>query len=141
MNAADYSALTRRYFECADRAGELSGADVGRGAAGSRAQGTWVQFDVRRGESAQGGRCIAEARFLAFGCPHTIAAAAWLCERAAGLPLQPRLPESLQALRERFAVPVPKTGRLLIVEDAWIAAVGAAAAQPAPGPVAAAGEA
>jgi hypothetical protein len=36
------------------------------------------------------------------------------------------LPESVQDLRQRFAVPVEKMGRLLIIEDAWLAA-GAAA--------------
>jgi hypothetical protein len=35
------------------------------------------------------------------------------------------LPEDLESLRELFAVPVEKLGRLLIVEDAWIAAVSA----------------
>jgi len=63
------------------------------------------------------------ARFLAFGCPHTIAVAAWLAEQAPGQPLRLALPESVHALSARFAVPTPKLGRLLIVEDAWIAAV------------------
>ena len=31
-------------------------------------------------------------------------------------------PQNVQALRDRFAVPVEKLGRLLIVEDAWLAA-------------------
>jgi hypothetical protein len=43
-----------------------------------------------------------------------------------GRPLNPSLPENVQALRERFAVPIEKLGRLLIVEDAWKAAVGGA---------------
>jgi hypothetical protein len=29
----------------------------------------------------------------------------------------------VQALSERFAVPVEKRGRLLIIEDAWLAAL------------------
>jgi hypothetical protein len=36
------------------------------------------------------------------------------------------LPESVQALQARFEVPVEKLGRLLVVEDAWIAALRAA---------------
>ncbi len=60
---------------------------------------------------------------MAFACPHVIAVSAWLAEQAVGRPVQPRLPESVQALRERFAVPVEKMGRLLIIEDAWLAAV------------------
>jgi NifU-like protein involved in Fe-S cluster formation len=113
-----YNDLTRNYFESAANAGELEGPDVFRGAAGNRDQGTWVQFDLRIN-----GGAVSEARFLAFACPHTIAVAAWLAERAVGGRLQPMLPESVQALRDRFAVPVEKMGRLLVIEDAWLAAV------------------
>jgi len=114
----NYSDLTRNYFESAANAGELEGPGVFRGAAGNRDQGTWVQFDLR----IHGG-AVLEASFLAFACPHTIAVAAWLAEQAVGRRLQPMLPESVQALRDRFAVPVEKMGRLLVIEDAWLAAV------------------
>ncbi len=117
-----YSELTRRCFEHATCAGEAGGADWFRGQAGSRERGTWVQFDVQV-QSADAGGCVGAVRFLAFGCPHVIAACQWVAERAIGLALEPRLPESVQALRTRFEVPVEKLGRLLIVEDAWGAAV------------------
>jgi NifU-like protein involved in Fe-S cluster formation len=113
-----YNELTRSYFESATNAGELAGPGVFRGAAGNRAQGTWVQFDLQLKAKA-----ISAAKFLAFACPHTIAVAAWLAEQAVGRPLQPALPESVAAVRERFAVPIEKMGRLLIIEDAWLAAV------------------
>ncbi|HEY5263602.1 MAG TPA: iron-sulfur cluster assembly scaffold protein [Steroidobacteraceae bacterium] len=119
----NYSALTRRYFDAAVNAGVLTGADIFRGAAGSRAQGTWVQFDVQVNSGI-----IRAARFLAFACPHTIAVSAWTAENAVGGPARAALPESVQALSERFAVPAPKLGRLLIVEDAWLATMQAAAA-------------
>jgi hypothetical protein len=48
-----------------------------------------------------------------------------VAEHAAGRDLKAALPESVQDLSERFAVPVHKKGRLLIIEDAWIAALGA----------------
>jgi NifU-like protein involved in Fe-S cluster formation len=114
-----YSALTRQYFESAACAGTLPGAF--RGAAGDRVQGTWVQFDVQ----CQADR-ITEARFLVFGCPHTIAAAAWLAEAVTGSSARRGLPASAQALRARFEVPVEKLGRLLIVEDALKRALDAA---------------
>jgi NifU-like protein involved in Fe-S cluster formation len=121
----NYSELTLRYFETAAGAGVLAGPDVYRGAAGSRAQGTWVQFDLQVSAGS-----IREARFLAFACPHTIAAAAWVAEQAAGHPVGPAsgdaLPESVQALSDRFAVPTEKRGRILIIEDAWMAALAAA---------------
>jgi NifU-like protein involved in Fe-S cluster formation len=116
----NYSELTLHYFETAAAAGVLTGPEIYRGAAGGRAQGTWVQFDVHvRGGSVQA------ARFLAFACPHTIAVAAWVAEQAVGHEARATLPESVQGLSERFAVPVEKRGRLLIVEDAWNAALAA----------------
>jgi NifU-like protein involved in Fe-S cluster formation len=117
----NYNELTRKYFESDANAGELVGSGVFRGAAGDPTQGTWVQFDLQIKAGL-----VSAARFLAFACPHTIAVAAWLAEQAVGGRLQPALPECVQALRERFAVPIEKMGRLLIVEDAWLAAVLAA---------------
>jgi NifU-like protein involved in Fe-S cluster formation len=114
----NYNELTRNYFESARNAGELQGPGVFRGAAGNHAQGTWVQFDLQIKEGT-----VSAAKFLAFACPHTIAVAAWLAEQAVGRHVVPQLPESVQALRDRFGVPVEKMGRLLIIEDAWLAAV------------------
>lgn len=117
----NYSALTLHYFATAAGAGTLTGADVYRGAAGSRAQGTWVQFEVQLDAGN-----IRSARFLAFGCPHTIAVSAWVAEHAAGRVARGVLPESVQALSDRFEVPAEKRGRLLIIEDAWVVALTAA---------------
>jgi NifU-like protein involved in Fe-S cluster formation len=119
----NYSELTRRYFGSAMNAGELRGTHVFRGAAGSLAQGTWVQFDL---QIAQGK--IQAARFRAFACPHTIAVCAWLTEAAVGNAPQATLPESVQQIRDRFEVPVAKMGRLLVIEDAWTAAAAPAVA-------------
>jgi len=128
----NYNDITRRYFCADERVGSLAGPDVMRGSAGSRAGGTWVQFDLEwRGDAGvstgtrtgAAGRRIKDARFLAFGCPHTIAVAAWLVEHAvaegyAGV----GLPETVPLIARRFAVPIEKLGRLLLVEDAWLAA-------------------
>jgi NifU-like protein involved in Fe-S cluster formation len=113
-----YSEVTLHYFRTAETVGVLTGPGTFRGAAGSRERGTWVQFDVLIGEGI-----IRDARFLAFGCPHTIAVSAWVAERAVGCAARAALPETVQALSERFAVPVEKRGRLLIIEDAWLAAL------------------
>jgi hypothetical protein len=118
----NYSEMTRRYFESAANAGELRGRGVFRGAAGDRSRGTWVQFDLQVGDGF-----VEQARFQAFACPHTIAVCAWLTEAAIGSPPLP-LPQNVQALRDRFAVPIEKMGRLLIVEDAWLAAAAAVTA-------------
>lgn len=114
-----YNDLTLRNFQSASKAGVLAGGH--RGSAGERAQGTWVQFEFKVAAGA-----IVDARFLAFGCPHTIAVAQWLAEHSRDLPLRAEMPHGIAALRDLFAVPVDKLGRLLIIEDAWRAAAGAA---------------
>jgi NifU-like protein involved in Fe-S cluster formation len=118
----NYSDLTWRHFENPTCAGVLAGAAVRRGAGGSRAQGVWVQFDVRIGSRNQEST-VEAVRFLAYACPHVIAVADWLAQKAVGGLAEPVLPESVHALRERFEVPIEKLGRLLIVEDAWKAAL------------------
>jgi NifU-like protein involved in Fe-S cluster formation len=120
-----YNELTRRYFDDPVRSGTLEGPDCYRGAAGSRPAGTWVQFDVRLERTGAGAR-VREARFLAFGCPHVIAAAGLVAEEAEGAAPEPCLPYGVHALRERLEAPVEKLGRLFVVEDAWVAALRAA---------------
>lgn len=118
----NYNKLTRHHFETAALAGVLCGPQRRRGAAGSRAQGTWVQFDVQATGGPQA-PTVAAVRFLAYGCPHVIAVADWVAHAAVGGVAQGSLPESVASLRLRFEVPIEKLGRLLIVEDAWIAAL------------------
>jgi hypothetical protein len=108
----------------------FAGRRIWRGAAGSRAQGTWVQFEVQisaaDSRSAERTLILESVRFLAYACPHVIAVADWVAEQSTGKPALPALPESVQALRRRFEVPIEKLGRLLIVEDAWRAALSSA---------------
>ncbi len=118
-----YSHLTWEHFSHAASAGVLTGADVARAAAGSAAEGTWVQFDIRAKRRGFASALIIEARFQAFGCPHTIAVADWLAGRAAGRSADPSLPEPVGALQQLFGMPVEKLGRLFVVEDAWVGAV------------------
>jgi NifU-like protein involved in Fe-S cluster formation len=114
----NYNEQTRRYFEAPANVGVLSGAGVFRGVAGSREHGTWVQFDV---QVACG--ILHAARFLAFACPHTIAVSAFVAEQAVGVRALAGLSLDVQALAQRFAVPPEKLGRILIIEDAWEAAM------------------
>jgi hypothetical protein len=116
-----YNELTWRYFEQPMNVGVLRGLGVGSAEAGSAEQGTWVRFciQIQRGY-------VTAARFAAFGCPHVIAVASWLTETGVGRPGSTGLPEPVAALQRRFEVPVEKRGRLLVVEDAWNAAIQAA---------------
>jgi hypothetical protein len=87
------------------------------GERGEKQKGLWVAFDllVRDGQ-------VTESAFLALGCPHTIAVAAFLAEKAVGLPLALKPPMDVRSLRALFEVPTEKLGRLLLIEDAWAAA-------------------
>lgn len=110
----NYNEITQRYFERAPHAGMLEGDDVSRGTAGEISRGLKVQFDVRVVKGL-----IGEVKFLCFGCPHSIAVAAYVAQCAPGGELQSALPLSIKALQGLFEVPQEKLGRLLIIEDAW----------------------
>ena len=88
-----------------------------RGKAGQIDEGIEVAFEVRLAADR-----VQAARFQAFGCPHTIAVAAYVAEQAIGHEAS-GLPESVPQLAVRFEVPPEKLGRLLAIEDAWLAAL------------------
>ncbi|MGD9599603.1 MAG: iron-sulfur cluster assembly scaffold protein [Steroidobacteraceae bacterium] len=108
------SPAAREAFDTLAHAGSLpDGADIVRGEAGREATGTRVRFSLRVTQDR-----VCEARFLAYGCPHTLAVANWV---AGALPGRPRaaLPPGTPAdWAERFDVPIAKFGRLLVIEDA-----------------------
>jgi cysteine desulfurase len=83
------------------------------GSAGSIEAGTWVRFGLR----FDGGR-VTEARFKAYGCPHTLAAVAWLAEHARGKTLTELTAQGLEEVVGCLDIPAEKLGRLLIVQDA-----------------------
>lgn len=68
---------------------------------------------------------IAQMRFRALGCPHVIAAAEWVCEHYEGRPGADLDDFTSAELMQTLAVPVVKSGRILVLEDA-IRALGAA---------------
>ena len=87
------------------------------GSAGKPAEGTAIFFELE-----VPGEIVKSARFTAYGCPHTLAVVAWLCEILEGRRLDAGIPETPAAWAAKFAVPDEKLGRLLIVEDALRAA-------------------
>ena len=76
-------------------------------------RGAWVRFEAR----IAGGR-VADCVFQAWGCPHTLAAAAWTVQELRSHPVAGR--ESIDAVRlaRELEVPAEKMGRMLVVEDA-----------------------
>lgn len=64
------------------------------------------------------GETVSALRFRAWGCPHTIAVAEAACAALEGRPVADLLEFSARDLMEELAVPVEKTGRILVIEDA-----------------------
>jgi NifU-like protein involved in Fe-S cluster formation len=57
-------------------------------------------------------------RFQAWGCPHVIAAAEVFCAKYEGKTASDLLEFSASGLMQSLSVPVEKTGRILVIEDA-----------------------
>lgn len=111
----DYSMEVRRLFTALPRCGELpagSGAVVA-GEAAELERGAWLRFEARLA-----GGAIVDAAFRAWGCPHTLAAAALTAERLPGWRVGAPPPVDAHALAAELAVPAEKLGRLLVLEDA-----------------------
>ena len=96
--------------------------------AADAATGKGRRHEARASESAAGAQvlligivsegAIAALRFRAFGCPHLIAAAEMTCERFEGEMVNRLRDFNVSDLMERLGVPVEKTGRILLLEDA-----------------------
>ncbi len=132
-------------------AGETAGAAPVRilaGEAGREDLGTRVRFMLRMDAHR-----VLEARYRAYGCPHTLAACEWLARRlegrgaegrgaeaggapgggVRGLSLQALLPDTPLDWAARLGVPAAKLGRLLVIEDALRAALAPLGAEPRAG--------
>jgi len=109
MSADPYSAKVRELFAAPAHAGDMAGGEA-----------VYVaDQDVRLRLSAQkeGGK-IAALRFRAWGCPHVIAAAEAVCSALEGQPVTGLESYTVADVMENLPVPVEKTGRILVIEDA-----------------------
>lgn len=66
---------------------------------------------------------IRDARFEAYGCPHTIAVAEYMAGRLIGRPPERAVQETPQQVADLLGLPAEKLGQALIVEDAISAAL------------------
>lgn len=110
-----YSKLVRQYFANPVHAGPLPDqyndsvvAETAESDSGARV----VIAAVVEGE------IMRLLRYQIFGCPHLIAAAEAFCDDAEGQPFSALLDLDVPKLIDRLAIPVEKTGRLFILEDA-----------------------
>jgi NifU-like protein involved in Fe-S cluster formation len=116
MTADDprYGAEVRRRMRELPGAGDLPrGAAQVAGRAGDREQGAEVRFEF----GLESGR-VAAARFRAFGCPHFLAAASWLCERLVGEGRSGLEAWDWREAADALEVPPAKFGRLITLQDA-----------------------
>ncbi len=110
-----YSELVRRYFANPVHAGQLP-EKYNDGVVGEAA------------ESETGARVVLSAvvdeetirllRYQVFGCPHLIAAAEAFCGEAEGKGFTALTDLDVASLMNSLAIPVEKTGRVFILEDA-----------------------
>jgi nitrogen fixation NifU-like protein len=123
MDGVGYHPQVVELFQRLPFAGRMEpGAGVFTGSAGGQGHGAEVHFWVK----CSGDR-IQAISFQAFGCPHTIASAAWVAQRARGLTLADIERTAWLEVERALAVPPEKRGRLLIVEDALRTAAKSAA--------------
>jgi cysteine desulfurase len=87
------------------------------GRAGDREQGCEVEL-----EFGLDGARISQAAFVAFGCPHLLAAASWLTEQAPGWTRAELEAWDWQEAARALEIPPAKFGRLLTLQDAVRAA-------------------
>jgi NifU-like protein involved in Fe-S cluster formation len=115
MDSQSPESLLRQHFFHPVGAGRFQPdtPDVVEGRAGSRKQGVAIQLQCR----IDGDR-IKEARFMAWGCPYSIAAASWLAGKLAGMGLDEASQIRGLALAEALEVPAERLGSILVVEDA-----------------------
>lgn len=103
-----YNKTVREYFADPQHAGDLPDAPAGY----FEDQGIRLRFcaEIRKDR-------VATMRFAAWGCPHVIAAAEAVCRHFEGSAVAEldKFP-SAQIIHD-LAVPVEKTGRILVVED------------------------
>lgn len=112
----DYSFEVERRFDSPAGAGNVDPGAPGIGVFGEaedRSLNIWVRFEVQVHAGT-----IREARFRAYGCPHTIAAASLTAESLRGASTHALREFDVGALRRALNVPKEKLGKLLRIEDA-----------------------
>lgn len=105
-------------------AGELIVPRWVHGEAGRRRDGAAVRFHLQVDPAGH----IAAARFEAYGCPWTLAAAEWIAVQLPGREAAGAVPGTPLEWAAALGVPVERLGRLLVIEDALRAAGRAATA-------------
>jgi NifU-like protein involved in Fe-S cluster formation len=109
MSAGPYSAPVRELFANPRHGGDLANATVAEVAQ----QGVQIRLALSEADGQ-----IESLRFLAYGCPHVIAACEQFCRTFEGGPITAIDGFRAADIMRELSVPVEKTGRILVLEDA-----------------------
>lgn len=114
VDDGQYSAVVVDHFEHPRHAGPPDpGPDHIEAVATDQAQEVHFRLSARVEQGH-----LSMLRFQAYGCPHSLAAASWLCERMEGADLPALDAWDWRDAAAALSVPVTKYGRLLVLEDA-----------------------
>ena len=116
MSSDPYSQRVRSLFAEPAHAGTLAAAR--RVSVGDQGVCIELSADIKNG-------LIERLRFRAWGCPHVLATAEALCAQHEGQAVVDLENFTAADLMQSLAVPVEKSGRILVIEDA-VRALGAA---------------
>jgi NifU-like protein involved in Fe-S cluster formation len=111
----EYNSAVERHFAAPHEARELpaGSSSLVAGEAEDRTLHVWVRFELQIA-----GGVIVAARFQAFGCPHTVAAASAVADWLEGRSVEAARKLDARAVCAELDVPVEKLGKLLRIEDA-----------------------
>lgn len=109
-NALGYPDVVWRLFRETPRAGRIESSVV----ADAAVPGSGFRLHL---EVQTDGKRIADARFLAHGCPYTIATGAWLAETLIGLPVTALADPPIAALRAALEIPEDRAHCWLMAQD------------------------
>ncbi len=108
MSTDPYNSTVREYFDEAPHSGDVADGAV----AYFEDQG----MRIRLSAEVQDGT-ITRLRFRAWGCPHVIAAAEAVCRQYEGRNVADLEQFETGPIMKDLAVPIEKTGRILVLED------------------------
>lgn len=109
MSADPYTAIVRRLFSNPGHAGIVDGGVE----ACVDDQGVRIRLSM-----ACDGGTIGKMRFQAWGCPHVLAACEAVCSDFEGRASDDLGRFAVAELMQSLCIPVEKTGRILVIEDA-----------------------
>lgn len=109
-----YNGMVRQYFVSPIHAGDLQ-LPYSLTASVAVGDGYGNRLQLSAGVS---GETLDELRFRALGCPHLIAAAEHFCRHNSGQAVETLQDFDTRQMAADLAVPVRKSGRILLLEDA-----------------------